>query len=296
MNAVIDFLRRDARHFQILFLAAFLAYGIAALQWDAEWRRYLVLLTTCLTVQALFIRRLKLPWHSMKSAMVTGLGMSLLLKAGSPWVLVLGAAVAISSKFLIRINGKHVFNPGNLGIAAAVLLTGDGWVSPGQWGSGATLAFLVGAAGFMVVLRVGRIDTSLAFLGVFAALDFARQVLYLGWEPDVWLHRMSNGSLLLFTFFMITDPMTTPKAQGARIGWSIAIALLAFVLGWKWWVNATPIWALLIVSAFTPLIDRLWKGDAFRWMSEQRHGSNAVNSAQHALRPLRPAIQQDPRS
>ncbi|HRD53164.1 MAG TPA: RnfABCDGE type electron transport complex subunit D [Flavobacteriales bacterium] len=266
MQPIIAFLRRDARHFQILFLAGFLAYGIAVLQWDAEWQRYLMLFGTCLVVQTAFIRWKKLPWHSIKSAMVTGLGMSLLLKAGAPWVLALGAAVAIASKFIIRIEGKHVFNPGNLGIAAAVLLTGQAWVSPGQWGSGATLVFLVGAAGCMVVLRVGRIDTSLAFLGAFAALDFARQVFYLGWEPEVWLHRMSNGSLLLFTFFMITDPMTTPKAQGARIGWSIAIAMLAFVLGWKYWVNATPIWALLIVSAITPVLDRVWKGESFRWL------------------------------
>lgn len=266
MLALLHSLRRDARHFQLLFLGGFLAYGIAMLQWDAEWPRYAVLIGTCVVVQSLYIRRKRLPLHSIKSAMVTGLGMSLLLKAGSPWVLALGAAVAIASKFLIRIDGKHVFNPGNLGIAAAVLLTGEAWVSPGQWGSGAALAFLVGAAGCMVGLRVGRIDTSLAFLGAFAALDFARQVLYLGWEPQVWLHRMSNGSLLLFSFFMITDPMTTPKTQGARIGWSIAIAVLAFALGWKWWVNAAPIWALLLVSAFTPVLDRIWKGEGFQWL------------------------------
>ncbi len=269
MPSLITFFRRDARHFQIIFLAGFLAYGIVALQWDAEWLRYAILFGSCLSVQAIFIRWRRLRWHSIKSAMVTGLGMSLLLKANAPWVLALAAVVAIASKFLIRIDGKHVFNPGNLGIAAAVLLTGEAWVSPGQWGSGAALVFLVGAAGCMVVLRVGRIDTSLAFLGAFAALDFARQVLYLGWEPEVWLHRMTNGSLLLFSFFMITDPMTTPKARGARIGWSIAIAVLAFVLGWRWWVNATPIWALLIVSAITPVLDRIWKGEAFLWIKPE---------------------------
>lgn len=289
MSALLRFLRQDARHFQILFLASFLAYGISVLQWDAEWRRYLLLFMTCLLVQAAFIFWKQLSWHSVKSAMVTGLGMSLLLKAGSPSTLVLGAAVAIASKFLIRIDGKHIFNPGNLGIAAAVLLTGDAWVSPGQWGSGATLAFLVGAAGCMVVLRVGRIDTSAAFLVTFGALDFARQVLYLGWETEVWLHRMSNGSLLLFAFFMITDPVTTPKAQGARIGWSIAIAVLAFVLGWKWWVNATPIWALLIVSALTPLLDRVWKGKTFRWERDPHDPLAAVHASPQAPSPIRPA-------
>ncbi|MBK9175883.1 MAG: RnfABCDGE type electron transport complex subunit D [Flavobacteriales bacterium] len=286
MRAAIRFFRHDARHFQILFLASFLLYGIGVLQWDAEVRRYLLLFGTCLLVQAAFIHWKRLPWHSIKSAMVTGLGMSLLLKSGSPWTLVLGAAVAIASKFLLRVEGKHIFNPGNLGIAAAVLLTGDAWVSPGQWGSGAALVFLVGAAGCMVVLRVGRIDTSIAFLATFGALDFVRQVLYLGWEPEVWLHRMSNGSLLLFTFFMITDPVTTPRAQGARIGWSMAIAVLAFVLGWKWWVNATPIWALLIVSAITPVLDRIWKGERFQWIKNQAPRNSPCRTSQRISSPV----------
>lgn len=265
LRSGIDFLKRDARHFQILFLSGFLAYGLCALQWDAEWQRYALLLGTCMGVQAFFIHWKGLPWHALKSAAITGLGMCLLLKAGSQWTLVLGAAVAIASKFLIRVEGRHIFNPGNLGIAAAVLLTGDAWVSPGQWGSGAALVFLVGAAGCMVVLRVGRIDTSIAFLAAFALLELVRQVLYLGWGMDVWLHSLTNGSLLLFTFFMITDPMTTPKAQGARIAWSMAIAALAFVLGWKYWINATPIWALLIISCITPILDRFFRGRDFLW-------------------------------
>lgn len=275
-STVLRFLREDARHFQIIFLLGFLAYGIAALGWDAEWPRYAALLGTALSAQAVFIRWKRLRWSTLKSAMVTGLGMSILLKSDSMLVVALGAAVAITSKFLIRVDGKHVFNPGNLGIGAAVLLTGDAWVSPGQWGSGAVLAFLVGAAGCMVVLRVGRIDTSIAFLGAYAMLEFARQVIYLGWEPEVWLHRMTNGSLLLFTFFMITDPMTTPKAQGARIGWSVAIAGLAFVMGWVWWINATPIWALLVVSAITPILDRIWKGKAFQWLSITPQASESI--------------------
>lgn len=265
LHTLLQFLRSDARHFQIIFLGAFLAYGAEALGWAEEWPRFAILLGTSLTVQAFFVARRGLPWSSLKSAMITGLGMSILLKSDTPWVLALGASVAIASKFLIRVDGKHVFNPGNLGIGAAVLLTGQAWVSPGQWGSGPVLAFLLFAAGGMVVLRVGRIDTSIAFLGAYAALEFARQVLYYGWEPEVWLHRMTNGALLLFTFFMITDPMTTPKSPGARIGWSMAIALLAFILGARWWVNATPIWALLIVSAITPLLDRAWKGASFHW-------------------------------
>ena len=256
----------DGRHFQIAFLACFLCYGILQLQWDAEVGRYAIIATTCLGTQAAFVLVHRLEWRTLKSAAITTLGLCLLFKSGSGVTLVLGAFIAIASKFVVRVKGKHVFNPANIGLVLAMLLTGDAWVSPGQWGSGAALVFLVGAAGLMVVLRVGRIDTSLAFLGTFAALHFARTVLYLGWGADVWLHQLTNGSLLLFTFFMITDPVTTPSAPRARIGWSMAVAVLAFLLGWKFFVNAAPVWALFFISASTPLIDLIWKGERFQWV------------------------------
>ena len=257
---------KDPRHFQIVFLSLFLVFGILRLHWDADILRYTILLSTVLTVQYLFIRWKKLDIRSLKSALITGLGLCLLFHASAPWVLVLGAAIAIAGKFLVRFRGKHIFNPANLGIVAAILLTGQAWVSPGQWGSGPVLVFLVGAAGLMVLLRVGRIDTSVAFLLTFAGLDLLRTVLYLGWGLDVWAHRMMNGSLLLFAFFMITDPMTTPNAPRARIAWSMIIALITFVVSTFAYVHTAPIWALVALCAITPLLDTLFAGERFSWL------------------------------
>ncbi|QQR85936.1 MAG: RnfABCDGE type electron transport complex subunit D [Flavobacteriales bacterium] len=269
-RTLLNWFLSDGRHFQIAFLLSFLCYGIGALQWDAELGRYAIIAATCLGTQSIFIGLHGLEWRTLKSAAVTTLGLCLLFKSGSPITLVLGAFVAIASKFVLRVRGKHVFNPANVGIVAAMLFTGDAWVSPGQWGSGAALVFLVGVAGLMVVLRVGRIDTSLTFLLAFAALHFVRNVLYLGWGIDVWLHQLTNGSLLLFTFFMITDPATTPSAPRARIGWSIVVAVLAFLLSWRFFVNAAPVWALFFISSTTPFIDMLWKGERFDWLNARR--------------------------
>ena len=128
--AGLRFLQRDARHFQILFLGIFLVYGTWILRWDLEWERCLLLLTTCLVAQAFFVKWKGLPWNALKSATITGLGLCLLLHAGHGYTLVLGALVAIGSKFLFRIKGKHIFNPANIGIVVAVLLTGDAWEAP----------------------------------------------------------------------------------------------------------------------------------------------------------------------
>lgn len=276
---VIGFFRKDARHFQIVFLGSFLAYGIFQLQWNADLCRFFILFASCLGTQAFFIRWKGLPWHSLKSATISAMGLCILFHAGHASTLVLGGVISIAGKFLIRVHGKHVFNPTNLGMVAAILLTGDAWISPGQWGSGPALVFLVGAAGLMVVMRVGRIDTSVAFLLTFALLDLLRTVLYLGWGLDVWAHRLMNGSLLLFAFFMITDPMTSPNAPRARIVWSMLVAVITFGMSTFAFVHTAPIWALFLLCAITPLLDLLFKGERFSWLpngSGTRSTLNAV--------------------
>ena len=267
ITAPLRFMQQDARHFQILFLGIFLIYGTFQLQWDTEWARYSTLMGTCLVAQGVFIKWKKLPLTALKSAAITGLGLCLLLHATSISTMILAATVAIASKFLLRFKGKHVFNPANIGIIAALLLADDPWISPGQWGSGPALVFLVAAAGLMVLLRVGRIDTSVTFLVTFALLDLGRTVLYLGWGLDVWTHRLMNGSLLLFTFFMITDPMTTPNATKARIVWSMLIAIITFAISTFAYIHTAPIWALAVLCAITPILDVVFKGERFSWVA-----------------------------
>jgi Na+-transporting NADH:ubiquinone oxidoreductase subunit NqrB len=255
----------DPRDFQILFLSIFLFYGIWALDWGTEWSKYTTLIGVSLLTQIVGEWIVGKKQSSWKSAIITGLGLCLLLKSSELWVLALAAGGAIAGKFLIRYHGKHIFNPGNLGIILVLLFTDVAWISPGQWGSGFMLLFFFGAAATMVLLKVGRIDTCLSFLITFAALEFSRTVLFLGWGPDVFFHKMCNGSFLLFTFFMITDPVTTPSDRKARIIWSVLIGVLAFVLSHWLYIHAAPIWALVIAAPLTALLDRKFKHTLFQW-------------------------------
>lgn len=259
----------DPRYFQVLYLGSFLLFGISYLSWNSEVSTYLVIFATALLTQLVFTAYTTKRFSSVKSALITALGLCLLLKTGSEWVAALASFVAISSKFLIRVKNKHIFNPANIGIIAAIAITQQAWVAPGQWGSGVILWFLMGSAGLMMVLKVGRIDTAITFLIVFGGLLFARQVLYLGWETEVWLHKMSNGTLLLFAFFMITDPMTTPNHKKARIVWAAAIGLFLFVVSNFYYIQSAAIWILFFISPFTPLFDRLFKAEKYVWTQTQ---------------------------
>jgi Na+-translocating ferredoxin:NAD+ oxidoreductase RnfD subunit len=128
------------------------------------------------------------------------------------------------------------------------------------------LAF-IGAAGLMVLLRCGRIDTSMAFIVSFFGLEFIRSVIWLGWPVDHFTHLFTNGTMLLFTFFMITDPMTTPNHPKARIIWAAMVGILTFVLNHVFILQSgAPIWALFIISPLTIVFDRFFVAQKYAWL------------------------------
>ncbi|MFN8242522.1 MAG: RnfABCDGE type electron transport complex subunit D [Ferruginibacter sp.] len=269
---------KDARYFQALFQCMFLCYGIVYLHWNAEWWLYTTYTLTCVLTQ--FVceiifnyqsqQRFTAEWWSrvrmgMFSAMISSFSLSLLLKTNH-WYIAVGAAlITVLSKFMIRVNGKHVFNPSALGIAATIWLTGDAWISPGQWGNNAVILFAVLSLGFIVTTRVQKLDTSLAFLFSFALLLYLRQIVYLGWPMDYFIQSVTTGSLLLFSFFMISDPRTTPDHRAARIIWAMGIAGLAFYLATFKFINGAPVWVLVLAQPLVPLLDRLFKAKQFTW-------------------------------
>lgn len=271
MNIPITFadmlrlLKQDARHFQILFLSIFLLYGIGMLHWDADIWRYAATFSTAMLIQFIGLKLTNNDLSGLKSAFITSLSLSLLMKTNMPLVAALSAALAIGSKYLIRYKGKHIFNPANFGIMVSMLLTGQVWLSTGQWGSGYYLILLVGAAGLVVLNRVGRIDTGITFLVVYALLLFVKQVIYQGWELDFFFHSLSSGTLLLFSFFMITDPVSTPNAPKARVAWAAVIAIISFLLTNYLYVYAAPLWALFIMSPVTAVLDRKFIANRFKW-------------------------------
>jgi len=264
---------KDARYFQILFQSIFLGYGIYYLHWKAEWWLYCTYFAVSTATQLLFEYFLgkkdfaywKRARFSLPSVIISSFGLSLLLKTNYIEIAALAAFISIASKFIIRIKGKHIFNPSALGIVSTIFFTGKAWFSPGQWGSSTVILFGIFCLGFIVVTRIQKLDTSLAFLIPFAGLLFLRQIIYLGWPMDFFIQSVSTGSLLLFSFFMITDPKTIPNHAAARIIWCMAIAALSFYLTTFKFINGAPIFVLVLAQPLVPLLDLLFKAKRFEW-------------------------------
>src|SRR5688572_10456635 len=268
----------DPRWFQVIFQGIFLANGIAYLQGDADWLHYVISISGCLffqyTIDSFRSKRFLVIHEFSKwgfSVLISAMSLCLLLKTNYWYISILAAFLSVAGKYIFRFNGKHIFNPSALGIVATILITKNAWLSPGQWGSNAVIFFLVITLGTIVVTRVQKLDISLAFLLAFIGLLFWRQVIVLGWPIDFFIHSISTGSLLLFTFFMISDPKTAPNHPVARIIWAVLIAAVAFYLtAFKWKYN-TAIWVLVAAAPLVPVFNKIFKAGFFEWAPSRLH-------------------------
>ena len=278
--------RPDPRLYQIATLAGLLAYGLVVLDFEITLPRAAALIATALLTQLACTRIWKLPAFEPRSALISALSLCLLLRTNSAALAIAAAVITIASKFALRWNSKHVFNPTNFGLTAMMLLTHRAWVSPGQWGNVAFFAFLMACLGGLVVNRASRSDVTFAFLGFYLAILFAR-ALWLGQRLAIPLHQLENGAFLLFAFFMISDPKTTPDSRAGRILFAFLVA--AGAASWQFLLYRTNglLWSLAALSMTVPLIDRLLPGPRYQWkpttsapgISEMRESHEAIAHA-----------------
>jgi len=269
--------RLDPRLYQIAVLSGLLVYGLLALDFEIGIAQALVLLGTALATQYAGTRICRLPAFDPRSALISGLSLCLLLRTSSLGLAAAAAVAAVGSKFVLRIGGKHVWNPTNFGIVLAIVLTGRVWVSPGQWGNAALLGFLLACLGGLVVNRAARADVTYAFLGAYLAIVFGR-ALWLGQPAAIPLHQLASGALLVFTFFMISDPKTTPDSRAGRVVFAALVAALAGFITFVLYRPNGPLFALALAAPAVPLLDRLLPGDRYAWPGSalRPEGGNAM--------------------
>src|SRR4029453_17618250 len=255
---------RDPRHYQIVTLVSLLAYGIVGLDFEIGAGRAAAILSTALLTQYVCTRVSRLPSFDPRSALISGLSLCLLLRTNYVALAIVAAVVAVASKFLIKVNGKHLFNPTNIAIVALMAATGSVWVSPGQWGNVAFFAFLMACLGGLVVNRASRSDVTYAFIVFYMALflgaSFCRA------EPlAIPLHRLQSGALLLFTFFMISDPRTTPNSRAGRILFALLVSYGAWYIQFRLFRTNGLLWSLAFFSMTVPPISFFLPGKRYEW-------------------------------
>lgn len=269
--------RCDARVFQIGFLLSLLLFGALARDFALTGGQVAGAFAGALLTQTFWQWTLRLPTRRQAtgylSAVVTACSISILVRSDVWWIHPLVACLAMSSKFVVRAGAGaqrgHMLNPANLACVAALWWLPHAWLSPGQWGFETLAALWIVLLGGLVSGRVARWDISLGFLVFWFGLQAAR-LLWLGTAADLafdqWLHQMQNGATLLFAFFMISDPMTTPQHRHARLLYAACVAVTAFVWQFVLYRPLGPIVALFLWSWTVPLWNLRWPAPRFDWV------------------------------
>jgi Na+-transporting NADH:ubiquinone oxidoreductase subunit NqrB len=259
---------RDARWFQIAGQSAILAVGLLAQGFGISPAQIATAIGVSLAVQWLgsILIASRFDW---KSPLISGLSLSLLLRADSLWPFALAAALSIGSKFAIRAGDRHVFNPANFGIVLMVGLSGAAWTSTGEWGGAPWFAAMIAALGAVTCWRASRLDAPIIYLAVFASLVVGR-ALYLGDPLSIPALRLSHGALILFAFFMISDPVTTPMDRGQRAIFVSAAAVLAYIGQFHFFISDAIFYAPFAIALLRLFIGDAGAGARYEWGAAPR--------------------------
>lgn len=258
----------DPRYYQIAVLSSLLCFGIFVLDFGIRGYNAIAIILTTQCVQFLGTRWAGLDRFDPLSAMITSLSLTLLLRTDLVLLAILAACIAIGSKFLLRCNGKHIFNPANIALVSLMFGSDQAWVSSGQWGSTTVGAFALVCLGLVVLTRARRTETTFAFLTAYALLLLGR-ALWLGDPLGIPLHQLQNGALLIFAFFMISDPKTTPNSAAARLVYGALVACIAYTIQFVFYTPNGPIIALILAAPLVPLFDLAMNGRIYRWQQQQ---------------------------
>ena len=253
----------DARHFQIVTLSTLLGLQLFWSDLPTSFTIFAVVIASVLGVQFFFSKIYKLDFD-FRSPFITGLSLTILLKASALWIYPLAALIAIGSKFLIRAQDRHLFNPANIGIVIVLLVFSDmTWISSGQWGSSVWLAALLLCFAFLVLSKVPSRDMALLFLLCWGGALLFR-ALWLGDPLAIPLHQLQSGALLIFAFFMISDPKTIPPKFWQRLIFALVVTCVAYILTFEFRIRESLFYALALVCLIRPLIEYSWKIPTFK--------------------------------
>lgn len=278
---------RDPRVHLAAVIVSLQVLGQAALGFEVSIAQILVAVATCALLEAAvtFRRRGVIAWPA--SALLTGNGVAFILRVPGTrhgdwwslrgaWIFAAVAAVALLSKYVIRVRSGHLFNPSNFGLVAGFVLLGSRRANPQDlwWGPmslGLAIAVVVIVVGGLSILgRIRMLGLATAFWVTFAAANrvttAAGHCMTARWHvgplcgSSYWSVVTASPEILVFLFFMITDPKTAPAGRVARVcfgaGVGFGAALLAAPAPDEFWTKVAVLGALTVGCALRPTLER----------------------------------------
>src|ERR1700676_3794695 len=195
-------------------------------------------------------------WPNVASAYITGISVGILVRSRAFWPYAICAVVSIMSKYVLRVKGRHIWNPSNFGISVLLFLAPETVASLSiQWGNYLLPMVVIWVLGSVIIYRLQRFHISGLYVASFLVFAFVRSWLTGSpWQSEI--APITGPMYQLFIFFMITDPRTTVRSKTGQCITVICVALLEMLLRLHQLVYA-PFYALFIVGPSAMLIE-MW--------------------------------------
>jgi hypothetical protein len=196
-------------------------------------------------------------WVNPASAYITGISVGILVRSPFLWPYIFASLISIVSKYVLRLGGRHLWNPSNFGVSVVLFLApATVTLLSIQWGNTIWPMAIIWLLGFVIVWRVGRLHVSAAYVLAFFVFAFLRSAIT-GNPWQAAIAPITGPMYQLFIFFMITDPKTAVRTKRGQV---IVVVLVAFVemLFRLAEVIYAPFYALFLVGPAALLIEAWW--------------------------------------
>lgn len=250
--------RFDNRYLAPLFITTILLIGHLSYGILESYKKTVLAIVVSIIAELVLGRIFFGKWLNLASAYITGISVGILVRSPAYWPYALCGAISIMSKYVLRLKGRHLWNPSNFGIAVLLFLAPETMaVLSIQWGNNYASLLVIWILGSIIIWRARRFHISATYVVSFCLLAFLRTwITGHPWQAEI--APITGPMYQLFVFFMITDPKTTVKTKSGQCLVAFGVALAEFFLRLDQVVYA-PIFALCFVGPAANLIE-IWLG------------------------------------
>jgi len=246
----------DNRYIAPLFITFILVVGHLGYGILESYEKTGVAIVVALVAELVLGRIFFGKWLNLSSAYISGISCGILVRSPALWSFALASLLSIMSKYVLRVKGRHLWNPSNFGICALLFLAPETVAALSvQWGNFKWPLIVIWTLGSIIIYRAKRIHISATYVASFFAFAFLRSYI----TGDSWWAEVApiTGPMYqLFVFFMVTDPKTTVKSKKWQCIVVFLVAFVEMLLRLNHVVHA-PLYALFLVGPTAMLIE-IW--------------------------------------
>ena len=257
----------------LILLIGHFSFGILE-----SWTRTLLAIGTSIAVELILGEVVVGKWPNVASAYISGISVGILLRSPAFWPYAVCAALAITSKYVVRYKNRHLWNPSNFAICVVIFLAADTVATLSiQWGNNIWAMLVIWALGSTIIWRLRRFHICATYVLSFVLFAALRSRIV----GDPFLSELSpitGPEYQLFIFFMITDPKTTVRSKLGQCAVAFAVASVEMVLRLNSSIYA-PLYALFLVGPPALLLSIWWNGRREQRQPQLSSGTVLATSA-----------------